>query len=438
MTSDDAAVLDAGWFTEARFGMFIHFGAYAVLGRDAWVRSREQLTIEQYQAAVDAFQPENFDPEAWADAAAAAGVRYAVMTAKHHDGFCLFDTGTTTYSTLHNGYGRDLVAEFLAAFRARGIKVGLYYSLLDWHHPDYPSVHDENHPHRGDAVNGNPDAVLSRYVAYMHEQVRELVTRYGVLDTLFFDFSYQDLVGQAWGGEELVAMVRSHQPQILINNRLDAGAGGYGTILDEEPAPWAGDYASPESLLPAGPVHNAGGIAVPWEAALPHNNHWGWFEGDTSFKSAHLVIRTLVQAVSKGGNVLLNVGPQPDGAFPAEAIEIFAQVGDWLERNGDSIYGAAPATLPKPEWGYYTQRGDVVFAHVLEAPIGPLALSGIPAQRVRRMWDVSTGAERPRLLTWVTAPYPDTVFVAFGPEHTYTYPLPDDVDTVIAIELTPA
>ncbi len=424
------------WFEDARFGLFIHFGAYAVEGRGEWIRSRERLSIEDYQPSIDGFQPTKFDAEAWADQAAAAGVGYAVLTAKHHDGFCLFDSELTDYTIMQNGYGQDIVRQFLDAFRSRGIRVGLYYSLLDWHHPDYPAFDDENHPDRGDPAHRD-GRDLDRYLRYMHGQVEELVTGYGALDILWFDFSYQQLVGDAWRGGELMDLIRRHQPAIIVNNRMDAGAGGFGTLVTEAPAPWAGDFACPESLVPAGGVIGADGSAVPWETCLPHNNHWGWFEGDEAFKSTTLIVRSLAQTVSKGGNLLLNVGPRPDGTIPEPSVMMLADVGRWMERNGESIRGAGMADIPKPEWGWYTAKGDTVYAHVLEPVVGPLALQGIPADRVRSMRSLATGEPMERLQTWLTAGYPETVFVTFGPEHTYTYALTDAIDTVIAIELEP-
>lgn len=424
------------WFTEARFGLFIHFGAYAQVGRDAWVRNREALSVEDYQPAIDSFHPDAFDPEEWASQAAAAGVRYAVLTAKHHDGFCMFDSKLTDYTIMNNGFGRDIVREFLDAFRAKGIRVGLYYSLLDWHHPHYRVQGDENHPDR-DRPECWAGRDFDRYLDYMHGQIEELVTEYGHLDLLWFDFSYQDLVGSAWRGAELIDMVRRHQPHVITNNRMDAGAGGFGSLVTDSPAPWAGDWACPESLVPAGGVQRGDGTPVPWEVAMTHNNSWGWHSEDTAYKPTKMLIRLLAQTVSKGGNLIFNVGPRPDGSFPPQAVKGLAEIGEWLDRNGESIYGAGRAVLPKPEWGWYTAKNDVVYAHVFEPPMGPLALEGVPADRVRSMRLLSDGRALERVQTWLTDGYPDTVFVGFGPVHTATYPLPDDADTVIAIDLAP-
>ncbi|WP_375082016.1 alpha-L-fucosidase [Microbacterium sp. CR_7] len=425
----------SAWFREARFGLFIHFGGYTIMQDEAWWRSMERVSIDDYQHAIDGFQPENFDPVKWADDAARAGMRYAVMVAKHHEGFCLFDSKLTEYSTMHNGYGRDLVREFLDAFRARGIKVGIYYSLLDWHHPDYPVYEDEHHPHRGDPAWADHRPDFTRYLEYMHGQVEELVTGYGDLHIFWFDFSYGDMVGETWRAKELLEMVRRHQPDILINNRLETSGGGFGSIVEAEPLPWAGDWVSPEQLIPADGIRNVLGEPVPWEACFTHNNNWGYFRGDNAFKSSRTLVRKLVEVVSKGGNMLLNVGPQPDGAFPVESVRTLSEVGEWLEVNGESIYGADAAGIPKPEWGYYTRRGNTLYAHVLEGPIGPLALTGVDKSLVLSARLLATGAAIAPVDIWLTDPYPDTFFVSFGENPQFTYDLPDHIDTVIAIEL---
>lgn len=428
----------SAWWRHDRFGMFIHWGAYAVAGRGEWVRSNERLSVADYQPYVDAFQPTEFDADAWAELAVQAGMKYAVLTAKHHDGFCLFDSALTTYSTMHNGLGRDLVREFLEAFRARGIKVGLYYSLLDWAHPDYPAFGDEAHPLRDDRNAGRGEH-FDRYLDYLHGQVRELTENYGPLDLMWFDYSYGDLTGERWRAAELIEMVRARHPEILIDNRLEASGGEHGSILTGSPTPWAGDFVSPEQTIPPAAMRGIDGDPVPWEACITLNNHWGYCPDDRAFKSGRMVIRALVEVVSKGGNLLLNVGPGPDGRIGDDEQRVLREVGDWLARNGSSISGAGPADLPKPDWGRYTQQGDTVFAHVLEPPIGPLALTGIDAARVVSL-EVD-GVTVERVTGWAARPYPGTVLVSFGPaggDESYTYPLPDDADTVVTVRLASA
>ena len=423
------------WFRHDRFGLFIHWGAYAVPARGEWVRSVERISVEDYQQHVDAFQPDSFDPGAWADAAVAAGMKYAVLTAKHHDGFCLFDSQLTDYSTMHNGLGRDVVAEFLDAFRSRGLKVGLYYSLLDWHHPDYPAYGDAHHPMRENPEWQGRTHDFDRYLEYLHGQVRELCTRYGQLDILWFDFSYDDMTAEKWRAKELVEMVRELQPGVLIDNRLEASGSQKGSIVTDSPTPFSGDFASPEQIIPTEGVRTGSGDAVPWEACITLNNHWGYNAFDTMWKPSELVVRKLVECVSKGGNLLLNVGPDARGRFPKPAVDILHEVGAWLRENGESVYGAGASTLPKPEWGRYTQRDDTVYAHVLEAPVGPLALTPLRPDQVADIRLVADGTDLPLAGGWHSPERAENALVAFGPDQTSTYPLPDPVDTVLAVRL---
>ncbi|RMG65441.1 MAG: hypothetical protein D6722_15895 [Bacteroidetes bacterium] len=286
------------WFRDARFGMFIHWGVYAIPARGEWVRNRERLSLADYQPYVDAFDPVDYDPRAWAKAAKAAGMKYAVMTAKHHDGFCLFDSKYTSYKATNSPAGRDLIREFLDAFRAEGLKVGLYYSLIDWQHPEYPNV--GNHPMRGNPGWEGKTFDWDQYVTYLHQQVEELVTGYGKIDILWFDYSFGEYKGEKWRATELVEMARSHQPHILIDNRLG------GDMEAAEPEPYAGDFEGPEQIIPPGEVLDERGRPIPWEACITLNNDWGYSTND-DYKSARHVIHALVNCVSKGGNLLLNV-----------------------------------------------------------------------------------------------------------------------------------
>lgn len=238
------------WFLQDRFGMFIHWGLYAIPARGEWVRNVERTSVEDYQVYFDEFDPVDYDPRAWARAARQAGMKYAVLTAKHHDGFCLFDSKLTDYKSTKTKAGRDLVAEFLEAFRAEGLKVGLYYSLIDWHHEDFPAHGDLYHPMRDNEAYKRDPATFDRYLEYMHGQVRELLTNYGKLDLMWFDFSYDGMQGEKWRASELVKMMRSLQPHIVIDNRLEAGGEGGGSIYTKEPLAYAGDFASPEQIIP--------------------------------------------------------------------------------------------------------------------------------------------------------------------------------------------
>lgn len=420
------------WFLEARFGMFIHWGLYAIPARGEWVRSVEKISNEAYQKYFEEFDPVAYDPGAWAKAAKKAGMKYAVLTAKHHDGFCLFDSKLTEYKSTNTKCGRDLVREFLDAFRAEGLKVGLYYSLLDWHHADYPAFGDPFHPMRENEEYKDRKRDFSRYVDYLHGQVKELLTEYGHIDIMWYDFSYDNMTGETWRAADLVNMVRQLQPHILIDNRLD----GSQSIKTGNPFIYSGDFASPEQLIPANGVTDDSGNPVPWEACITLNNNWGYHSGDRNYKSPALIIRKLVECVSKNGNMLLNVGPDAKGQIPEESLSILEQVGSWLRQNGGSIYGCGKAGLPKPDWGRFTRnvKTGKIYAHVFEQSIGAVCVENL-AGKVGSIRLLKDGSEIPVTRPWNTHDYPEDLFFNFGIPDGATYPLPDDIDTVVELEL---
>ncbi len=422
------------WFLEARFGMFIHWGLYAIPARGEWIRSVEKISIEDYQQYFDEFDPTHYDPKVWAKAAREAGMKYAVMTAKHHDGFCLFDSKLTDYKATNTKAGRDLIKEYIEAFRAEGLKVGLYYSLLDWHHEDYPAFEDKIHPMRGNEAFKNKSQDFGRYVEYMHGQVRELCTNYGKIDIIWFDFSYDDMTGEKWHATEMVNMVRSLQPGIIIDNRLEASGEGSGSIRSAEPSIFSGDFASPEQIIPSEGIMNEKGESVPWEACITMNNNWGYCSTDKIFKSSRQIIRKLVECVSKDGNLLLNVGPNAKGKIPEESLAVLSEIGEWMKQNSSSIYKCEKASFAKPEWGYYTQNGNLLYAHVFEGNIGPLPLVGLKG-KAKKARLVSDGSEIKFLDSWNTKEYKKDLFINFGPVEHFTYPLPDGTDTVVEVEL---
>lgn len=297
--------------------------------------------------------------------------------------------------------------------------------MIDWYHPDYPAYGDRQHPMRDneDWKNREKDQDFTRYVEYFHGQVKELVTNYGKIDIMWFDFSYDDMVGEKWEATKLVKMLRSIQPDILIDNRL--------TLHDkfDNPQLYSGDFASPEQIIPPGGIRDSQGNLIPWEACITMNNNWGYAAADKDFKSSKQIIRALVECVSKGGNMLLNVGPDAKGEIPKESLDILADLGQWMRRNGDSIYGCGISDLPKPEWGRYTQNGHKLYAHILDRGIGAIAVQGARSKikKARLLEDKSeVNIETP----WTSMHYGDATFINL-PSST----LPDDRDTVVEFEL---
>lgn len=423
------------WFMDARFGMFIHWGIYAVPACGEWIMSEKEMTAEEYRACFEQFDPYDYDPKKWVSLAKEAGMQYIVLTAKHHDGFCLFDSKLTEYKSTNTKAGRDLVREFLDACREAGLKAGLYYSLIDWNHPDFPKYGDRQHPMRNNAAYKDEKIDFERYLDYMHGQVKELVSGYGKLDLLWFDFSYDDMAGEKWRATELIEMVRSYQPDVIIDNRLEGDGGNYGSIATEHPLPYSGDFASPEQIIPPEGVCNESGKPIPWELCATMNNHWGYCNFDRQYKTAKMLIRKLVECVSKGGNMMLNVGPDARGNIPEESVKVLREIGAWMSKNKESIYGCGISELPKPEWGRYTQKGDIIYAHVYEEPLGALPLYGISPERLENVIYLADGSEMNRGEAWNTVLYPDVAFVSFGENPVFTYPPPDEKDTVLKIRM---
>lgn len=422
------------WFVQARFGMFIHWGLYAVPARGEWVRSNERMPEEKYMPFFREFDPSAAEPKAWVQAAKEAGMGYVILTAKHHDGFCLFDSELTDFKSTNTPMGRDIVREFLEAGREAGLKVGLYYSLIDWHHPDFPHYGDRYHPMRSDPAASNEERDFERYLAYMHGQVKELCTRYGRLDVLWFDFSYDQLRGEAWRANELADMVRTLQPGILLNNRLEVSGEGFGSLAQGEPAPCHGDFVSPERMVPPEGLFDPQGRPLYWETCTTMNHSWGYCAGDLWYKPAPLLLKKLVECVSKGGNFLLNVGPDGNGRIPRQAMDTLKYLGQWMQINGESIRGCGPSGMEKPEWGRITRRENVLYLHIYENALGPLPLYGIPAEKIRAMRLLQDGREIPLSVSWVHSDYPDMAFADLGPDPV----LPDGDDTVLKVLLEEA
>ena len=362
------------WWTDARFGMFIHWGLYALPARHEWVKNAERMTNEQYQKYFEMFNPDMWDPHEWAKMAKAAGMKYVVLTAKHHEGFCMFDSKFTDYKSTNTPYGKDIVKEYVEAFRAEGLKVGFYYSLLDWHHPDYTI--DSNHPLRqiSDSAYArlNKGRDMTKYREYIKNQVRELLTNYGEISIIWFDFSFPGKHGKGhddWDSENLLKMARSLQPGIIVDDRLD---------LDNLEGGW--DFTTPEQVqVVKWPEVN--GKRVPWETCQTFSGSWGYYRDEYTWKSPAQLLELLIESVSKGGNLLLNVGPTARGVFDSRAQDRLKAIGDWMKFNNRSIYGCTEApegiTAPANTLLTYNPVAKRLYIHLLAYPLGSLTLSNI-------------------------------------------------------------
>jgi len=363
---------DTKWFVHDRFGLFIHWGLYSMPARHEWVRHNEQISNELYDSKYFArFDPDLYDPDAWADAAANAGMKYFVITTKHHEGFCLWDSKYTDYKATNTPAKRDLLKPMVDAFRRRGLKVGFYHSLIDWHHDQY-FLDPHIGPYRSapNIAELNKGRDQKKYAKYLHNQTKELLTRFGQVDILWYDFSYPkpDGTGKGrldWGSDELYKLIRKLAPTIILDDRLDLPDG------------W--DVKTPEQAQPSEWVKVAG-VPVVWEACQTFSGSWGYNRDEQSWRSVENIVQTLIDSVSKGGNLLMNVGPTSRGEFDDRASERLKGIGSWMRRHNRSIYGCtqAPAEFKTPRdcrltWNPETRR---MYVHVLAWPYKHLHLEG--------------------------------------------------------------
>ena len=364
------------WWREARFGMFIHWGLYSVpagewkgkFNHGEWIRTTAQIPLEEYDKFVPQFNPVKFNAEEWVKTAKNAGMKYIVITTKHHDGFCLFDSKYTEFDIMSTPFKRDIMKELSDAAHKEGIKICWYHSIMDWHHPDYLPRREWEKDRSAKGAN------FRKYVDYMKNQLREIVTKYGDIGVLWFDGEWE----ATWNhklGKEIYDFVRSLQPSIIINNRVDVGRSGMAgmTIKGE----YAGDFGTPEQEIPA-----TGLPGVDWETCMTMNDHWGYNKSDKNWKSTEDLIRKLADIASKGGNFLLNVGPTSEGLFPIESNAILKEIGEWMSVYGESIYGTEASPFKSLVWGRATRKqinnGTRLYLHVFEWPSdGKLVVPGI-------------------------------------------------------------
>jgi alpha-L-fucosidase len=370
---DDAERM--AWWREARFGMFIHWGLYAIPAGEwngqnwhgEWIMNTAHIPVDEYEQFVDRFNPVKFDADEWVRIAKEAGMKYIVITSKHHDGFCLFDSRYTDYDIMSTPFKRDIMRELADACRREGLRICWYHSIMDWHHPDYL-------PRRGWEDRPADDADFDRYCEYLFNQVEELLTHYGEIGVMWFDGQWEG----TWTHERglpLYEHCRTLQPSVIINNRVDKGRGGVaGALTDRH---YAGDFGTPEQEIPP-----TGLPGVDWETCMTMNHHWGYNRHDDDWKSSRDLIRMLVDIASKGGNYLLNVGPTADGLIPAESVRRLRDMGRWMKINGESIYGTSASPFDDLGWGRCTTRAGeettTLYLHVFDWPTeGTLVVPGI-------------------------------------------------------------
>ena len=327
------------WWHEARFGMFIHWGLYSTLGRHEWVMEEEGIPVAEYEQQAKLFKPKPNAARDWAHLAKLAGQKYMVMTTKHHEGFCNFDSKLTNYNAAQQGPGRDLVKEYVEAARAEGLRVGFYYSLMDWHHPDGARCLTD-------------EAARRRFVDYIHGHVRELLTNYGKIDILWYDVNWP-LNAQQWESEKMNDMIYKLQPEIIVNDRNGL----------------PGDFTTPEQTIRAS--------TRAWESCMTMNGSWGYQKADDNWKTPKTIVRNLVTCSHDTGNYLLNIGPRADGSIPEESVRILTAVGKWMERNGSTIYQSDKCQPHSSEFAGFSRQANTLFMHVHFWPGSTVSLGGL-------------------------------------------------------------
>lgn len=396
------------WFRDAKFGMFVHWGVYSLLGRGEWVMNNEGIPISEYQKLPPQFNPTNFNAREWVKMVKDSGMKYITITSKHHDGFSMFDTSLSNYDIMDaTPFKRDPIKELAQECRRQGIKLFFYYSQLDWYHPDF-------YPRGGTGRRaGRPDAGdWNKYKEFYIGQVRELCTKYGEIGGLWFD-GWWDVPKADWGHDELYSMIHQLQPKALVGN-------------NHHVKPFPGeDFQMFEQDLPG---ENTAGFNkaeqsnLPFETCRTINNSWGLNTNDKAHKSTKELVRYLVAAAGRNANLLLNTGPLPTGEIQPEHKTRYLEMGQWLKKNGKSIYATEGGPLRPQTWGVTTYRGKQVFLHILNFPAnGVLELPAFPIQ-IRRAQGLHGGKV-------------EVVQSEGAVKLTIPADLKNDIDTIIRLDL---
>ena len=359
--------------------MFVHWGHSSQKGYElSWplvggvfsLPWCQNIPIEDYHRTASSFNPQQYNPQEWAHLAKRLGMQYAVLTAKHHDGFALFHTQQSDFSIEYAPYNKDIVREFVEAMRSVRLRIGLYFSLIDWHHPDYPAFTEANKPYAFEQLPQPTQAQWERYIQFMFNQIQELLTNYGQIDIIWFDGSWERTPAQ-WQTQRLKQMIRELQPSILINDRL----------------PDCGDFETPEQFIPPQPP------AHPWETCLTINESWGYNLDDQNFKSPRQLIHTLCEVAGKGGNLLLNISPMGNGQIQPELLERLEEIASWISRHSDSIISTTPGLEPWQFYGPSTRKGKRIYLHLLMKPYETISVRGVPIKRVKSVSVLANGTQ---------------------------------------------
>jgi alpha-L-fucosidase len=419
----------SSWFSAAGLGLFVHWDhasqqgieiSLPMVGRWLWPgydeinQEADDVSVAQYESSAATFNPTRWDAPALARRARQLGARYVVFTTRHCGGYSMFHTKHSDYSIEHSPFGRDITRELVDAVRAEGLKVGLYYSLPDWHHPDYPAFRDSDRPYRREGYQRAEPEQWNRYLDYVKGQLTELLTGYGPVDLLWFDGDWERTT-EEWRAGELRALVKSLQPDVIINDRL----------------PDNGDYVTPEQVMPIAPLPS------PWELCLTISESWGWRPADHRYKSARQLAVYLSEVTSKGGNLLLNVSPTGDGSLPPLQVERLDALTTWMAAHGESVLGVQPGPSTVQFYGPVTRRADTMYLHLVLRPVEQVVVRGLPVKRIKGVRLLATGQSLPYRTTVEVhnGKLPDEptgeLFVDFGGNT-------DALIDVIAVDLHPA
>ena len=362
------------WWRDARFGMFIHWGLYAVPAGEykgqrsdrigEWIMDWANIPRAEYEQFAPRFNPVKFDAAQWVRIARDAGMKYIVITSKHHDGFSMYDSAVSHYDIVESTpYKKDPMRALADESRRQGLKFAFYYSIMDWHHPSQYVDAPGKPADAGNRLTKMREGRKKEYVDYMKAQLRELITGYDPA-VLWFDGEWVDWWTEE-DGQDLYKYVRGLKPDILINNRVGKGRKGM-EGLSKTDREYAGDFGTPEQQIPA-----SGLAGIDWESCMTMNDTWGFKSYDRNWKSADTLIRNLIDSASKGGNYLLNVGPTAEGEIPPASVERLAAMGRWMKVNGEAIYGTTASPFPAQlDWGRATRKAETLYLHVFNWPTG--------------------------------------------------------------------